>query len=726
MNLFSDWFARQSKCFTPLVRDVLPILVCLALSPLFTSLAASQSPTDVEPRTISFSNEQVQLKHLEMEQADDAIAFRTNGNDPFIVFQIPPTPANERRWILAMEVFCPHGIQNMQLFYGQPWSEKRRIDLPHLSRAEGWTTYTCDLSLGQEFLREDKPLWLRLDFGNQADKRFQIRNVVLRLENDLELRRNQEREERVKRLERLNEQIASYYQTQFPIEITRVEHTADAILVSGKAVGQLSTANLSLIARGLTDISALPAKVHSTTLLRPVRIDADGNFMVRIPADKHSALRNTGLRWQIVSISSQLNSDGTRSTTPYSAVRHVDRYDPAEAKQLAPTPKLRAAKGMTCLAELAPEHVEELGLAHGSVNLVLSNLVSPTPRPGYHPTKIRGKERYVNQAAVRNLDHRVEKGRNAGLVMAAILLIPNSQTKSTEDAPSLEHPDADPAGTYTMPNLTDEASAQLYADTLDFLADRYSEGHLRIDHWIVHNEIDAGWQWTNMGEVPMHIYLDHYFRSMRLVVAATRRINPHARTFISLTHHWNLEDPPHWRWYRSKDIMQALVRHGEVEGNFPWGLAHHPYPESLWESDTWNDNVDFSLDANMFTLKNWQVLDDWLHTKRLRDPKGNVRAVLLSEQGFHASENDPEALEQQAAAVLYTFEQIRKCESILAFDYHRPVDNRNEGGLHLGLRGLGSPKQPRGAAKPAWDAYKSIATPAETNLRSKYEALWNN
>ncbi|WDQ15267.1 DUF5722 domain-containing protein [Rhodopirellula sp. P2] len=724
MNLFLDWSPRQRRCFTPVVQNLLAVVVGLALTALLSVRAVAQTEPTVPPRTIPFSGDPTQLKHLEMEPADGAIAFQTTGNDPFIAFQIPPTPANQRRWILAMEVFCPQGIQNMQLFYGQPWTEQRRVDLPHLSRSEGWTTYTCDLSLGQPFLREDQPLWLRLDFGTVANKRFQIRNVVLRLETDFEFRQHQEKRERVEQLERLNEQIASYYQTPFPIDITTVEHTAGEILVAGKTVGELSTANLSLIARGLADISAIPAKVNSKTFLRSIRIGADGHFTVRIPAGKQSTLRDTGLRWQIVSISSQLDSDGIRSTTPFSAVHHVDRYDAAEAKQLAPTPKLQAAKGMTCLAELAPEHVEELGLAHGSVNLVLSNLVSLTPRPGFQPMKIRGRVRYVNQAAMRHLNHRVQKGRDAGLVMAAILLIPNSQTKSTKDAPSLEHPDADPAGTYTMPNLTDEASAQLYADTLDFLADRYSEGNLRIDHWIVHNEIDAGWQWTNMGEVPMHIYLDHYFRSMRMVDAATRRINPHARTFISLTHHWNLEDPPHWRWYASKNIMQALVRHGEVEGNFPWGLAHHPYPESLWESDTWNDNVEFSLDASMFTLKNWQVLDDWMHTERLRDPDGNVRAVLLSEQGFHASETDPEALEQQAAAVLYTFEQVRKCGSILAFDYHRPVDNRNEGGLHLGLRGLGSPEQPRGAAKPAWDAYKSIGTSSESNLRTRYQSHW--
>lgn len=727
MNLISDWPGRQRTRFMSLFRGVLPVFVSLTLLSISSSPATAQSTSTVEPRAIDLSGEQTQLHHLEMEPTEDAFAFRTTGNDPFISFQIPSTPANERRWILAMDVFCPQGIRNMQLFYGQPWTEKRRVDLPHLNRAEGWTTYTCDLSLGAQFLREDKPLWLRLDFGSQANKRFRIRNVVLRLENDFEVRQRQDMQERVKRLKQLNEQIASYYQTQFPLEITWVEHTADAILVSGKAVGQLSTANLSLIARGLTEISVVPAKVNSQTFFRPVRIDADGNFIVRIPADQASKLRGTGTRWQVVSISSQLDSDGKRPTVPFSAVHHVDTFDVAEANELPPTPALRAAKGMTCLSELAPEHIGELGLQHGSVNIVLSGLVSISPRPGFLPMEIRGRKRYVNQGMMRQLDRRVQMGRDAGLVMAGILLIPNSRNgKRAGDSPTLQHPDADPAGAYTMPNLVDQDSAELYAATLDFLAERYSRGNLRIDHWIVHNEIDAGWQWTNMGEVPMHVYLDHYFRSLRMVDAATRRINPHARSFITLTHHWNLADPPHWRWYASKDIVEALVRHGEVEGNFPWGLAHHPYPESLWESDTWNDNVEFTMDTARFTLKNWKVLDDYLHSKRLRDPEGKVRAVLLSEQGFHASEADAEALDQQAAAVFYTFEKIRECSSVLAFDYHRPVDSRGEGGLYLGLRGLSSAEHPRGVAKPAWYAFKAIDTPSESNLRVRYESHWKD
>lgn len=689
--------------------------------------AEAQNAVMPPPQSIDWASEASKLHDLRREVSDVAITFVTTGNDPSIAFQIPATPANERHWVLAMEVFCPQGIRDMEVFYQQPWSAQRRVDQPPIIRSEGWTTYSCDLSRDKQFLREDGPIWLRLDFGAAANKQFQVRNVVLRLENDFELRTRQQKLERIESLQKLDSQIASYYQTAFPIKITQVTHDSDHIHIAGELTGKLSTANLSLIPRNLSDISAIAARVDSQSAVHPIRINAEGTFEVRVPAVSDSTLRGTGMRWQVVSISSQLDSDGKRPTVPFSAVHHVDTFDVAEANELPPTPALRAAKGMTCLSELAPEHIGELGLKHGSVNIVLSGLVSLTPRPGYLPTEIRGRKAYVNQGMMRQLDRRVQMGRDAGLVMAGILLIPNSRNgKRAGDSPTLQHPDADPAGAYTMPNLVDQDSAELYAATLDFLAERYSRGNLRIDHWIVHNEIDAGWQWTNMGEVPMQVYLDHYFRSLRMVDSATRRINPHARSFITLTHHWNLADPPHWRWYASKDIVEALVRHGEVEGNFSWGLAHHPYPESLWESDTWNDNVDFTMDTARFTLKNWKVLDDYLHTKRLRDPEGNVRAVLLSEQGFHASEADTEALDQQAAAVLYTFEKIRECSSVLAFDYHRPVDSRGEGGLYLGLRGLSSAEHPKGVAKPAWDAFKAIDTPSESSLRVRYESHWKD
>ena len=53
-----------------------------------------------------------------------------------------------------------------------------------------------------------------------------------------------------------------------------------------------------------------------------------------------------------------------------------------------------------------------------------------------------------------------------------------------------------------MPNMTTLESLNLYAAAIDFLASRYNrpdKKYGRIHHWIAHNEVDAGWVWTNAG-----------------------------------------------------------------------------------------------------------------------------------------------------------------------------------------------------------------------------------
>jgi len=299
---------------------------------------------------------------------------------------------------------------------------------------------------------------------------------------------------------------------------------------------------------------------------------------------------------------------------------------------------------------------------------------------------------------------------SAGVQLAGILLIPN---RTRSDSP-LIHPEANSSGTYAMPNLTTPESVDLYIATLDLLADRYARVNNqngRIDHWIVHNEVDYGWQWTNMGEQPFAVFMDHYTRSMRLADACMRSVNPHARVFISLTHRWNVPDDQPWRTYAPRSMLHHLIRTCQLEGDFPWGIAYHPYPENLWKSDTWNDKqVTDDQDTRLITLKNLPVLDAFVHTDLARQADGSIRPVILSEQGFHAPAEDEQALQRQCAALLYTWQQLRKCPSILAFDYHRPVDHPSEGGLRLGLRSLPTPDSPIGQPKPAWDVYKKIGT----------------
>jgi hypothetical protein len=128
-----------------------------------------------------------------------------------------------------------------------------------------------------------------------------------------------------------------------------------------------------------------------------------------------------------------------------------------------------------------------------------------------------------------------------------------------------------------MPNLTTPEGVHAYRAALAFLAKRYAGGpHGRITHWILHNEVDQAFAWSNMGEQPMDIVMDHYVRSMRLAYLSARQFNPSAKVFISLTHHWTAPEGKSLQHCRPKEMLDRLADYSRLEGDFEWGVAYHP------------------------------------------------------------------------------------------------------------------------------------------------------
>lgn len=87
-----------------------------------------------------------------------------------------------------------------------------------------------------------------------------------------------------------------------------------------------------------------------------------------------------------------------------------------------------------------------------------------------------------------------------------------------------------------MPNMTTLESVNCYAAALDFLARRYCRSdnrYGRISHWIMHNEVDGGLSWTNMGVKPVTIFSDTYIKSMRMCYNIVRQYDEHAEVFAS-------------------------------------------------------------------------------------------------------------------------------------------------------------------------------------------------
>ena len=331
----------------------------------------------------------------------------------------------------------------------------------------------------------------------------------------------------------------------------------------------------------------------------------------------------------------------------------------------------------------------ELGVGHITVNISL-------------------REKF-SAGRVRQLDRLLTFAHENGIVVTAILLIPPGSS-------GLVHPDFDASAHYSLPDMTGDNGVQAFASSVRFLADRYCKPgapHGRISHWIVGNEVDAGWVWTNGGEKTAEQYMDEYHRALRVAYYSVRSFDPNGKVFISLTHHWNSSHQPNpKRFYKPRHLLELLQDYCEQSGDFEWGLAYHPYPDDLFNPRTWEDKLAHDdFDSPLITMKNIAVLERFMQQPEFRFRGEKVRTILLSEQGYHSPKNDPDGEKLQAAAIAYAWQKLKPLSSIEAFHYHRWIDHEREGGLRLGLWTVkkGSITWPE-KKKQSWEVYKVLGT----------------
>ena len=365
--------------------------------------------------------------------------------------------------------------------------------------------------------------------------------------------------------------------------------------------------------------------------------------------------------------------------------------------------------------------LDELGIDAFTVNVVVNELVSLQPEEGTTPFIRQGKTYHARLKNFERLDETFRQAEKRGAVVSAILLIANPAKGGDETAKLLGHPDAVKDGHYAMPNLASTDGADFYGAILDFMADRWCRAkgpHGRVHHWIMHNEVDAGWEWTNAGTKTDVEYMDLYHRSMRLMSLIARKYDPHSKPLISLTHHW--ADKGRAEWYGSKRMLELLADHDKKEGSFPWGVAFHPYPQDLTEPKTWDDDqATPGFDTRKITPKNIEVLDAWMKQPRFLF-HGKPRPVHLSENGFNSRDYSEKSLAEQAAGMAFAWTKIKDLKTIESWEYHNWIDNRAEGGLRIGLRKFSDePGDPAGT-KPIWVLYRSLGTKDEKEMLSRH------
>ena len=493
------------------------------------------------------------------------------------------------------------------------------------------------------------------------------------------------------------------------------------------AIQSISVTHEQIIVSGNTGGSGQPLVLAETPMDRehddqqrfefvtPIQTDATGHFEITLERrrKRHGSLydRLTS-RWQLAeSVENTLQ--------PRSHARYADQIACRSPKLPAAQPKNKKGLG-AWHPDRFPGDIEALGIGSVTVNILPHTLIRLTPGLGTSPFSWQGRTYYVHDATVNAIDRTLSIASAHQLMVSAIILIGNPSRVQSPTLKILGHPDATPEGIYAMPNVTSEEGLALYGGILNFMAERWSRAdgrHGRVHHWIMHNEVDAGYEWTNCGEKSAFEYMDLLQRSLRLMHLIIRQYDPHAQTFISLTHHW--ATPGNKRWYGSKKMLDLLSTFCHAEGDFAWSVAFHAYPQSLWKPRTWEDDqAVFHFNTPKITPKNIGVLDAYLQQPEFLHA-GSSRTIHFSENGFNSPDYSPTALADQAAGMAYAWKKMQQLPHATVWHYHNWADNHHEGGLRLGLRKFpDDPIDPHGR-KPIWELYGALGTSKEESATAE-------
>ncbi len=391
--------------------------------------------------------------------------------------------------------------------------------------------------------------------------------------------------------------------------------------------------------------------------------------------------------------------------------------DIEQSDRTFPYPETDSKKGLQISD---PADAKILGVKHSAINVNEGDFLMLVPEEGNTIEFIHeGRTFYFRKSHVMHMDMVFHELTEIGVTITLILL--NSPRWRCDIDPAfweiIKHPAytgkaEDGTGLISAFNLVTEEGLMYYRAFIAFLTDRYTRENKQFGRavgMIVGNEVDAGYIWCNSGEMDMKIYMQEYTTAMRVAWQTATDIYANMRVYISLDHFWSeeMDAKQPLRYYKSKEMLEFLSELCADEGDFPWHIAHHPYPEDLNFPDFWNDKTATEGDdAPIITFKNLEVLARFMYRPDMLY-RGERRRIILSEQGFN-SHWTPESEVLQACAYGRAYRKVMEIPEIDSFILHAHHDNRFEFGLNLGLWRRDPNSDEQVAPKPIYYVFKAI------------------
>lgn len=385
-----------------------------------------------------------------------------------------------------------------------------------------------------------------------------------------------------------------------------------------------------------------------------------------------------------------------------------------------------------------PEDKLALGVRQSPVNINLLALMTTVPGENTIAYQHDGREYYFLREPVEALDAHMLECAQCGVLVTMILLNAPRLFNSTGERALLEacmHPSfawGRPEVAISAFDMRTEEGQGYYRAFVEFLAERYTRPdgkYGRAAGAIISNEVDSQYIWGNAGEMPMEEYMAEYAQALRQAWLCGQKHCAHFRVYASLDHHWcGSTNDPHYplRYYSSRDALENLAALSAREGEFPWHVAFHPYPEDLRWPDFWHDRApDFTLTTPKITFKNMEVLEAYLSQPHMLY-RGAPRRIIFSEQGFNSQSGPMQEMTEKMgeAGYVLAYLKARQMKTVDMFMHHAYTDNLDEFGLNLGIRRY-DPAAPDhvGEKKPIYFAVRDMDTPQEAGRVAQARAF---
>lgn len=616
-----------------------------------------------------------------------------DAGDPYFYTTKLADDLAEKYQVIQFEYKITESVSDFQIFYAQGGmaSESCSRKYGALIKASDYKTFSADVADFRELGWGKAGDNLRLDPGSDPGPVFFIRNIILRPRTAEEQQAYEDAKAKENFKKQMAENIKKYLAADYPSAVTNVNVTSTDVIIEGKcgSEGEYILADITPW-QDVTEMDSFPyaEKISSAdfkvTVPRMVR-DREGINYDRLFS-----------KWAVVKV------DGETQTLD-SHARYADEV--AAKSSPAPLP-LTTKKGIA-----AGDHsyyfqdIRDMKAGSITMNVSLDNMLS-----GRGSEFVYGGLGFAAGATRDYVDMILKNVNEMGTVVSAIILCPTGGVFNDPECTG---------GYYSMPNLTTAEAFRNYAAALEYMASRYNgSGHGRISHWIMHNEVDMGKDWTNMGEQPMMRYLDRYVKSMRICYNIVRQYDQNASILGSYTHNWTQADGE----YAPKDMLEKTVEYSEAEGDFLWGVAYHPYAQDLTRPEFWNNDTrsTYSMDSPYVTFKNLEVIDKWIRQKENFYKGEKKRVLFLSEQGTNSPSYSASDLEKQAAGAAWAWKKLQKLDGIDAMQWHNWADNRAEFGLRIGLRAFDAEGFNALQPKPVWYVWKAAGTEEEDEVFAPY------